>query len=232
MIEEHIHFSSDGLKLEGILTYHEDSLSSSAILLCAPHPNLGGNMDNNIIVNLARISTHRGFTSLRFNYRGVENSESHETDIAQKYQYWEESLHRRDYTDAVIDAQAALNFLTSQVNRDKIFIAGYSFGAVVGMKVSKENNHVGAFASISTPFGQYNLDFLQRCKKAKLFLYSENDFAATTEETLKSFSKVSPPKILELVQNTDHFYRRHEEHVAQKVCNFFHDLNFLNVQFK
>jgi alpha/beta superfamily hydrolase len=189
-------------------------------------------MDNNIIVNLARISTHRGFTSLRFNYRGVENSESHETDIAQKYQYWEESLHRRDYTDAVIDAQAALNFLTSQVNRDKIFIAGYSFGAVVGMKVSKENNHVGAFASISTPFGQYNLDFLQRCKKAKLFLYSENDFAATTEETLKSFSKVSPPKILELVQNTDHFYRRHEEHVAQKVCNFFHDLNFLNVQFK
>lgn len=221
MIEEHVHFSAHGLKLEGILTYHEDSLSSPALLLCAPHPNLGGDMDNNILVSLARISVRMGFTSLRFNYRGVGNSESYEKDIAQKYQYWESSLHGGDYTDAVTDAQAALHFLTSQIHNDKLFIAGYSFGAVVGMRVSRENNHVEAFASISTPFGKYDLDFLKECKKAKLFLYNENDFAATMEETLKSFSKVPSPKILELVENTDHFYRECEDFVSQKVCNFF-----------
>lgn len=221
MIEERVHFRANGLELEGILTYHEDSLPSPAILLCSPHPGLGGDMDNNVIMSLARVSARMGFISLRFNYRGVGNSESREKDIVQKYRYWEESLYRGNYADAVNDTQAALNFLTSQVDRDKIFIAGYSFGAVVGMKAGTENNRVVAFASISAPFGKYNLDFLQHCKKGKLFLYSENDFAATTEETLMGFSKISSPKILELVQNTDHFYRGQEEYVSQKVSNFF-----------
>ncbi|MCF6158290.1 MAG: hypothetical protein E3K32_06915 [wastewater metagenome] len=212
----------DNLRLEGILTYQEDFSLSPAILLCAPHPSLGGDMDNNIIMSLAQVSAQRGFLSLRFNYRGVGNSESYENNSAQKYQYWEKSLCGGDYTDAVRDAQAALDFLISQIGRDSIFIAGYSFGAIIGIKVGWENNHTKAFASISTPFGWYNLDFLQYCKKGKLFLYNENDFATTTEETLRSFSKVSAPKILELVQGTDHFYRGYEEYVSQKICNFFH----------
>ena len=86
MIEECVHFHSDGLKLEGILTYHEESQSSPTILLCAPHPNLGGDTDNNIITSLARVSADMGFASLRFNYRGVGNSASHIEDIAHRFQ--------------------------------------------------------------------------------------------------------------------------------------------------
>ena len=114
MIEELVHFYADGLKLEGVLTYNENALSSPAILLCAPHPNLGGNMDNNIITSLAGVSADKGFVSLRFNYRGVGKSESHEKDIAQRFQYWEVSLNGGDYADAVVDAHTALNFLISE----------------------------------------------------------------------------------------------------------------------
>src|SRR5574340_1300707 len=139
MIEEYVHFYSDKLRLEGVLTYNEDNPSSPAILLCAPHPNLGGDMDNNVITSIARVSANMGFASLRFNYRGVGNSESYEKDIAQKFNYWEESLNSRDYTDAITDTQAALNFLTSQFDlNDTIFIVGYSFGAIVGMRIGVE----------------------------------------------------------------------------------------------
>src|SRR5574337_1346673 len=147
MLEELVLFYADGLKLEGILTYNENSPPSPAILLCAPHPNLGGDMDNNIIMSLVRLSTDMGFASLRFNYRGVGNSESHEKDIAQRFQYWDASLNGGDYADAVTDTHAALNFLVSQGDTNEIFIAGYSFGAIVGMRVGVENKNVKAFAS-------------------------------------------------------------------------------------
>jgi alpha/beta superfamily hydrolase len=222
MIEELVHFYADGLKLEGVLTYNEDPPASPSILLCAPHPNLGGDMDNNIILSLAQVSANMGFVSLRFNYRGVGNSESHEKDIAQRFQYWDTSLNGGDYTDAVTDTHAALDFLISQVGaHDEIFIAGYSFGAIVGMRVCVESKDVKAFASISTPFGRYNIDFLQQCKKSKLFIYSQNDFATTIGDTLRAFTAISPPKILELIENSDHFYRGQEEIVSQKVCSFF-----------
>lgn len=222
MIEESVYFYADKLKLEGIVTYHEDAPPSSAILLCAPHPNLGGDMDNNVITSIARVSADRGFLSLRFNYRGVGNSESYEQDIAQKFHYWEESLNGRNFTDAITDTQAALDFLISQIaTHDRIFVAGYSFGAIVGMKIGTESSRVLAFASISAPFGRYNLDFLPYGNKEKLFIYNQNDFATTVEETLHGFAKISPPKILELIEDSDHFYRNQEDRVSQKICTFF-----------
>ena len=222
MIEECIHFYSDNLKLEGILTYNEDSQSSPGILLCAPHPNLGGDMDNNVITSIAQVLANVGFASLRFNYRGVGNSECHVKNIAQKFQYWDVSLNGGDYTDAIADTHAALHFLVTHIGiKQGIFIAGYSFGAVVGMRVGVESNDVKAFAVISTPFYRYNFDFLRQCKKGKLLIYSQNDFAATVEDTLRGFENLLPPKTLELIEDSDHFYRGQEDQVSQKVGDFF-----------
>lgn len=222
MIEEQVHFYTDNLKLEGVLTYHEDTTPSSAILLCSPHPNLGGDMDNNVITNIARTSAGMGFVSLRFNYRGVGNSESYQKDTAQNFLYWESTMIGENYGDAVIDTETALHFLISQAGRQSnIFIAGYSFGAIVGMRVGVKNNSVKAFAAISTPFGKYNLDFLDHYNKPKLFIYTKNDFATTEEDTLMGFSKIPLPKILELIPESDHFYRQKEDVVSRKVGNFF-----------
>ncbi len=44
MIEEHVHFNSDGLKLEGLLCFDENTVSPPLVLLCPPHPHLGGDM--------------------------------------------------------------------------------------------------------------------------------------------------------------------------------------------
>lgn len=224
MIEEYVHFYADDLRLEGVLTYHEDSMSPPAILICPPHPNLGGDMENNVITSLARVSAGRGFASLRFNYRGVGKSESREGDIAQRFQYWEVSLNGGSYADAVADARAALDFLSQQLDvKGRIFIAGYSFGAITGMHVGVENKDVVGFACISTPFGRYDLDYLRQCgkEKAKLFIYNQDDFATTEAETLQGFEGMLPPKTLELIGDSDHFYRTQEDAVSRKVCEFF-----------
>ncbi|MFQ5964051.1 MAG: alpha/beta hydrolase [Candidatus Scalinduaceae bacterium] len=153
MIEEHVNFNSNGMKLEGILSYDEDAGEPSSLLLCPPHPHLGGDMENNVITTLGKSLAVKGFITLRFNYRGVGNSESVYDNIADKYNYWEAVLNNDNYTDALTDAASALNYLESAVDVDNIYIAGYSFGAVVAMMVSIKDVRIKAFAAVSTPFG-------------------------------------------------------------------------------
>ncbi len=221
MIEEHVNFNSDGLKLEGFLSYDENTLSPPLVLLCPPHPHLGGDMENNVIMALGKTLAENGFAALRFNYRGVGSSESRLSNIAEIYEYWEEILNSDDCSDAIVDATSAIHYLESTVGMKKLFIAGYSFGAIVAMMLSVANTNIRAFASISTPFGRFDTAFLSDCKKHKLFICADNDFAASIEDIEKGMMSVSKPKILDMVNDCDHFYIDEELEIANKVLKFF-----------
>ncbi len=221
MIEEHVHFNSDGLKLEGVLSYDENVLDPPMILLCPPHPHLGGDMENNVITELGKVLAENGFATLRFNYRGVGCSESKLNNIAEVYEYWETILNNDDCSDAIVDAASAINYLESTVGTKKMFIAGYSFGAVVAMRLSVMNENIKAFAAISTPFGRFDTAFLSDCKKPKLFFCADNDFVASLEEVDKGMLNISEPKILDIMNDCDHFYIDKEIEIANKVLKFF-----------
>jgi alpha/beta superfamily hydrolase len=221
MIEEHVNFISDGLKLEGVLSYGENVLNPPMILLCPPHPHLGGDMENNVITELGEVLAENGFATLRFNYRGVGCSESKLGNIAEVYEYWETILNNDDCSDAIVDASSAINYLESTVGVEKMFVVGYSFGAIVAMMLSVENVNIGAFASISTPFGRFDTAFLSECKKPKLFICADNDFATSLEEVEKGMLNISEPKILDIMNDCDHFYIDKELEIANKVLRFF-----------
>ena len=228
MIEEHVNFNSDGLKLEGVLSYDENVLNPPMILLCPPHPHLGGDMENNVITELGKVLAENGFATLRFNYRGVGSSESKLGNIAEVYEYWEEILNNDDCSDAIVDATSAMNYLESTVGTKQIFITGYSFGAIVAMMLSVENANIGAFATISTPFGRFDTSFLQDCKKPKLFVCADNDFATSLEEVEKGMLNISEPKILDIMNDCDHFYIDKEFEIANKVLKFLRGSKSVN----
>jgi uncharacterized protein len=221
MIEEHINFSSDGRKLEGIMSYDEDAVNPPLLLLCPPHPHLGGDMENNVITTLGNVLAEKGFVTLRFNYRGVGKSESKYDNIADKYNYWEDVLNNDNYTDALVDATSAFGYLESSIDSDRIFIAGYSFGAVIAMMLSLNNTRIKAFALISTPFGRFNPTLLSDCIKPKLIVCADNDFASSIEDVKDGMSNISDPKKLEIFENCDHFYIDKEHIIANKMHDFF-----------
>ncbi len=227
MIEEYVHFNSDGLKLEGVLSYDENVLNPPMILLCPPHPHLGGDMENNVITMLGSVLAENGLAVLRFNYRGVGSSESKLGNIAEVYEYWETILNNDDCSDAIVDATSAINYLESTVGTKKIFIVGYSFGAVVAMMMSVDNADIRAFASISTPFGRFDTSFLSDCKKPKLFICADNDFASPLEEVERGMQNISEPKTLDIMSECDHFYIDKELEIAKKVLRFF-NINISN----
>lgn len=87
-------------------------------VICHPHPQHGGTMDNKVVQTLARSFVQIGFRAVRFNFRGVGGSEG----------AWDEGRGEVDDALAVIAAQ-----------RDPtvpFMLAGFSFGAYVAAQAA------------------------------------------------------------------------------------------------
>lgn len=230
MIEECVNFCSGGFELEGVLSYQSGEPEEyaavdnpQAVLLCSPHPNLGGDMENNVILALAESLTGNGFITLRFNYRGVGASASGFADLAQKVEYWEGSMDTDNYQDFVADADSALRFLkdkTKDLYGLQRHIVGYSFGSILAMRVGLPDDDVHGVVCISTPFGKYDLGFAERSEKPKFFVTSDNDFAATADDVEDGYKRFSEPKRLKTIADCDHFYRDKEYIVADEIVNY------------
>jgi uncharacterized protein len=102
---------SEGVKLEGLT----NAVSATrAVVIAHPHPLYGGDMHNAVVTTIADLYAQMGWTTLRFNFRGVGDSQgSYDNGIGEQ-----------------ADLQAAIGFLNS-TGFDRIDLAGYSFGAWV-----------------------------------------------------------------------------------------------------
>jgi uncharacterized protein len=82
-------------------------------VLCHPHPQQGGTMDNKVVQTLARAVLQLGWRSVRFNFRGVGASQG----------AWNDGVGEIDDALAVIDAfrEPGKPFL----------LGGFSFGAYI-----------------------------------------------------------------------------------------------------
>jgi len=89
-------------------------------LLCHPHPLHGGTMDNKVVHSLARSFLHLGCAAVRFNYRGVGESEGSYADGAGE-------------TD---DAIAVAEWMRAKWPDHRFYLGGFSFGAMVSLLAS------------------------------------------------------------------------------------------------
>ena len=54
---------------------HNNAVNSPSILILHAHPGHGGNMNNPLTLKLHKLFSDNGFSSLRFNFRGVGKSD-------------------------------------------------------------------------------------------------------------------------------------------------------------
>ncbi|MFT7110304.1 MAG: alpha/beta superfamily hydrolase [Psychrobacter glaciei] len=94
--------------------------STDFLIICHPHPQFGGTMDNKVVTTVAKTYLDLGMNVIRFNYRGVGESQGEYGEVAGE----------------VEDALAVLSWL--QVNHavSRVFLAGFSFGAYIAAKVA------------------------------------------------------------------------------------------------
>ena len=87
-------------------------------VLCHPHPLHGGTLDNKVVQTLARAFVQLGYTSVRFNFRGVAASQG----------AWDAG------TGEVDDALAVVAAL--RVDGLPLVLGGFSFGAYVAAQAA------------------------------------------------------------------------------------------------
>jgi uncharacterized protein len=93
-------------------------LARGVAVVCHPHPQFGGTMDNKVVQTLARALVQLGYLSVRFNFRGTGASQG----------AWDAGRGEVDDALAVVHAQRQAQL--------PLVLAGFSFGAYVASQAA------------------------------------------------------------------------------------------------
>lgn len=128
---------SGTLKLEGLLHLPAGEPPFPGIVVCHPHPQYGGDMQNGVVGAIVDAALDTRIAALRFNFRGVGASEgTYEGGRGE-----------------VQDVGAALAYLsaTPDIDPARIGLAGYSFGAVMALHHAAADPALTAVIAVSPP---------------------------------------------------------------------------------
>ena len=220
VIQEKVRFGADGA-LAGVLAYGATTRPTYAALICSPHPNFGGDLENNVVAALAARSSGVAIT-LRFNYRGVGDSRIHLADGLSVFDYWENIEETLDYTHPLADTQAALNFLAGIAERLPIVAIGYSFGAIMATRVGSMDARISTQVGISPPFKRVAFEYLRRCVKPTLMISGEHDFVGNVL-VARALADQGGPLLIVESPVAHHFFIGQERELADRVARFIQD---------
>jgi len=203
LAEERIFFDSGGLNIEGLL---ENLPGERAVVVAHPHSLYGGTMHNNVVKAVAHAYQEEDYSTLRFNFRGVENSEG-EFGNGQGEQE---------------DVKGALRHLES-LGKSRIDLAGYSFGAWVNALGLDKFEEAKRLIMVSPPVSFVDFGFLQYSPKIQLVICGTRDEIAEYKQVEKMLPKWNDEAVFRVVQGADHFYSGYEEELIDIIGRFLRE---------
>jgi alpha/beta superfamily hydrolase len=178
-------------------------------LILHPHPRAGGNMNHPVVAQLFLLFMKRGFSVLRFNLRGVGRSQGEfDSGIGE-----------------LADAATALDWLqSSHPAASQCWVAGFDFGAWVGMQLLMRRPETDGFISVSPPTNMYDFSFLAPCPASGLILHGSADTVVPFNEVERVVAKLRTQKGIvidyELVEGGGHFWTENLVEVERRVGGY------------
>lgn len=186
MKEEQIAFQSDGLRIEGLVGRQS---GERGVVITHPHSLYGGTMYNQVVETLVRAYQNKGLTTLRFNFRGVGESEG---------TYGEGRGEK-------VDVISALRYLYG-LEKSAIDLAGYSFGAWVNAHITSSDFSVSGMIMVSPPVAFLDFSFLSSDRRIKAVVAGGRDDIAPADHISRLMATWNPAALLEVIDGADHFY--------------------------
>ena len=123
------------------------------------------------------------------------------------------------------DAAAALDFLQAvNPSAPMLWVAGYSFGAYVGMQLLMRRPEMGGFVSISAPASHYDFGFLAPCPCSGLILHGAQDELVPESSVRKLVDKLNTQKGVKIdyrvMEGAGHVFTPDQ---TEKVCDATED---------
>jgi alpha/beta superfamily hydrolase len=188
------------IRLEGVLRM-PDAATNAVAVICHPHPQRGGDMDNNVVMIAARAALDAGLAALTFNFRGVGRSQGeHDNGIGE-----------------ADDVRAALAHAASLPGIQRVVLAGYSFGAGIASTLVEEP--VAAVALIAVPSARLGPDSpVAKTTTPVLLISGDQDHVSSINALLNA--KRDGVEVV-TVAGADHFWWGHETELHAALRGFF-----------
>jgi hypothetical protein len=198
-MEESVVIRCGDLNLEGRLFEG----GPNAAVLCHPHPLYGGSMDNNVVQACARVLQELGWTSLRFNFRGVGRSQGAAGEGEAE----------------VEDVLAAILFLQEArgISLERLILVGYSFGAWVGLRALEKGEPILGWVAVAPPVGLWDFSFARGISGRKLLLAGDRDDFCPVPAFNALAQSLPEPKAWAILPGADHFFWGQEPALRSKL---------------
>ncbi len=190
--------------------YHQAKVKNAPLaIVLHPHPEHGGTMNNKVTYAIYRTFVELGFSTLRFNFRGVGRSEG-------KFDHGEGELS---------DAAACLDWLQVQNPEPKqCWVAGFSFGAWVCMQLLMRRPELDGFIAVAPPANMYDFSFLAPCPVSGMILQGAKDEIVPKDSVLKLASRLSAQRGLHIdyrvIPEAGHFFTNEISEISKNVHDY------------
>jgi hypothetical protein len=191
----------DGL-LEAVID-SVDAAPSAIAVICHPHPQQQGTMQNKVVTTLARVFAHLGAHAVRFNFRGVGASQGR-------------------YADGIgerADALAVIAWSRARWPNLRLYLGGFSFGAGVALTSAAEARPHG-LVTVAPPVEKLPGAFEAPSCPWLLVHGSADDVVPVAPTRAWIATLAAPPRYVEL-DGVGHFFHGQLRALEDAVSSFF-----------
>jgi uncharacterized protein len=167
----------------------------AACVVCHPHPQRGGTLDTTVVFRIARGLQLAGVAALRFNFRGVGESEG---------AYHGEGGVGSEEDDVV----AALDELARRYPGTPLWAAGFSFGARTVAALASRDARIERVVLVALPVLVFDCGGLASLETPGLAVQAGADDFGNLEELERKFPNLQPNLRRIEIAGADHFFRR------------------------
>jgi alpha/beta superfamily hydrolase len=185
--EETVFFKSGALRLEGRLRL---APGPNAAVITHPHPLYGGELDNPVVAVMTEAYQQVGYSTLRFNFRGVGASEG-------------------DYNDGcgeLNDLRTAASVL-ADLDKTVTDLAGYSFGAWINLHLTPPLATVNRLVLVAPPVAYMDFEAVPSLSAELAVIVGDRDSFAPQDLLRQQIPLWNPSGHLQVLPGADHFYQ-------------------------
>lgn len=169
--------------------------------VCHPHPrpdlldpntsHPGGNMHSTVTFKTARALQNAGVACLRFNFRGVQQSEGeHDGRGAEEG-----------------DVEAAIGWLLERHPGVPVWAAGFSFGSRTVFGLARRDPRIERLVLVGFPVRAYSLEGVDRLTQPTLMVWGGDDEFGTDVDLRRQYPSLPAHIETMRIEGADHFFK-------------------------
>lgn len=172
-------------------------------ICCHPHPQFGGTLTNKVIYTAARTLASAGIVSIRFNFRGIGQSQGVYDDGIGEQQ----------------DLAKVVEWARQQYPDRDLVLVGFSFGAFISISQATALN-CSQLISIAPPIGRMDFSAINVPSCRWIIIQGDDDELVDYKQVEQWVSQLSTSPKLTIMSGVSHFFHRRLVDLRSEIDRF------------